>query len=641
MNIDQLLQHHFGFDTFRAGQRDVIEQLLNPQNGRALAVFPTGAGKSLCYQLPALALEGTTVVVSPLIALMKDQIDFLRSHGIAAAHLDSSLSADESRTVLDDLASGALKLLYVAPERFNNERFVANLARAHVSLFAIDEAHCISEWGHNFRPEYLKLARAAHDLQVPRILALTATATPAVSQSICEAFEIPPAASINTGFYRPNLNLALTPSPAERREGLLLSRLQKRAPGATVVYVTLQRTAENIAARLAEAGLPARAYHAGLEAEDRAEIQDWWMAGNDRIVVATIAFGMGIDKSDVRYVYHFNLPKSLESYSQEIGRAGRDSLKSTCECFVCRDDVRTLENFAYGDTPTPEALLGLTTELMEAGEEFAVDIYALSGRHDIRQLVVKTALTYLELDGALRQGTPFYARYEFAPRATPDECAAAFPGEAGILMQKLFAYAKKGAKWYSLDADEAAVELRAERKHIVRAFELLEQKGLAEVRASQLRQRFYRETPGDAADLARGLYERFARREANEIARAAQVLELASHNGCQWNDLVAYFGEDRATPCGHCSFCVSGRAALPATTLADEPIDESLSDDIFPLVEENANALGHPRQLARFLCGLTSPATSAAKLPRHPLFGALSTHRFGAVLAWCEELLGE
>lgn len=641
MTIDELLKQYFGFDEFRGGQREVIEHLLDPDVGRALAVFPTGGGKSLCYQLPALALDGTTVVVSPLIALMKDQIDFLRSRGIAAAHLDSSLSLDESRAVLDDLASGALKLLYVAPERFNNERFVGHLARANVSLFAVDEAHCISEWGHNFRPDYLKLARTAKDLQMPRILALTATATPAVSQSICDAFDIPPSASINTGFYRPNLNLALTTTPADRREQLLASRLQKRAPGATVVYVTLQKTAEHIADRLAGLGLPARAYHAGLESEDRAEIQDWWKAGTDRIVVATIAFGMGIDKSDVRYVYHFNLPKSLESYSQETGRAGRDGAKSTCECFVCAEDVRTLENFAYGDTPTREALVSLTSELMAAGEEFAVDTYTLSRKHDIRQLVVKTALTYLELDGALRQGTPFYAQYQFAPFNDVRSCVAAFQGEAASLIQRLFNYAKQGVKWFTLDADEAAAALSAERTHVVRALELLERNNLAEVRASQLRQRFYREEAIDPEVLAGGLYARFQLRETNEIARAAQVLGLAAHDGCQWNALVAYFGEERDAPCGHCTFCISGKAALPAAEIPAPPIDESLADDIFPLVDENGRALGHPRQLARFLCGLTSPAASAAKLSRHPLFGVLGDRRFGTVLEWCEELLAE
>jgi ATP-dependent DNA helicase RecQ len=346
----QVLAATFGFDAFRPGQEQVVEALLAGRS--ALAVFPTGAGKSLCYQLPALLLEGMTVVVSPLIALMKDQIDFLQRSGIEAARLDSSLDAAEQREIFERLRAGSLKLLYVAPERFNNERFLAQLARARISLFAVDEAHCISEWGHNFRPDYLKLAERARELAAERVLALTATATPAVVADIRAGFGIQESDVVVTGFYRPNLTLLTTPVTAAERAGLLVDRLRERPPGSTIVYVTLQRTSLDLADLLAREGLPARPYHAGMSAEDRVAVQEWWSRSSDAIVVATIAFGMGIDKADVRYVYHYNLPKSLESYSQEIGRAGRDGRESICELLACPDDVPTLENFAYGDTPT-------------------------------------------------------------------------------------------------------------------------------------------------------------------------------------------------------------------------------------------------------------------------------------------------
>src|SRR2546427_11877926 len=312
-----VLTERFGFESFRPGQEQVVEALLAGRS--ALAVFPTGAGKSLCYQLPALLLEGMTIVVSPLIALMKDQIDFLQRSGIDAQRLDSSLGAAEQREIFDRLRAGSLKLLYVAPERFNNERFLAQLARARISLFAVDEAHCISEWGHNFRPDYLKLAERARELAAERVLALTATATPAVVADIRAGFGIDERDSVVTGFYRPNLTLLTTPVHARERDQALIDRLRERAAGSTIVYVTLQRTAERVAAPLAPAGLPARAYHAGMNADDRVEVQEWWTHSDASIVVATIAFGMGIDKADVRYVYHLNLPKGLESYSQEIG----------------------------------------------------------------------------------------------------------------------------------------------------------------------------------------------------------------------------------------------------------------------------------------------------------------------------------
>ena len=330
----ELLQKHFGFSEFRPGQEVVIDAL--HAHKAALAVFPTGGGKSLCYQLPALRYDGLTLVVSPLIALMKDQIDFLVRHEIAAARLDSTLTGEEVRDVTARLENGTLKLLYVAPERFNNERFLGMLTRTKIALFAVDEAHCISEWGHNFRPDYLKLAEAAKRVEAERVLALTATATPAVVKDIEAAFGIPKEGAIVTGFYRPNLNLSITPVSADDRDALLLlKRLHKRPPGPTIVYVTLQKTAERVAALLAADGFPAEAYHAGLDDAVRAGVQDRWMASDQGIVVATIAFGMGIDKSAVRYVYHYNLPKSLESYSQEIGRAGRDGLKSTVELLAC------------------------------------------------------------------------------------------------------------------------------------------------------------------------------------------------------------------------------------------------------------------------------------------------------------------
>jgi len=322
----QTLEQTFGFEAFLPGQGDVIRAVLAGRS--ALAVFPTGQGKSLCYQLPALHLSGLTLVVSPLMALMKDQVDFLVSRGISAARLDSSLDFNEVTAIYEQLNNNQLKLLYVAPERFANERFIGLISRLKLSLLVIDEAHCISEWGHNFRPDYLKLAELATAFAVPAVLALTATATPQVSSDICRSFSIAESDYIQTGFYRPNLSLMF--SPAGDPKQALLQQLSENPPGPTIVYVTLQKTAEKVATVLEKSGYTARAYHAGLKNELRQEIQDWFMASDTAIVVATIAFGMGIDKDNIRYVYHYNLPKSLENYSQEIGRAGRDGQPSTC-----------------------------------------------------------------------------------------------------------------------------------------------------------------------------------------------------------------------------------------------------------------------------------------------------------------------
>ena len=269
--IRTTLKNVFGFDTFREGQESIITKILGGKS--ALAVFPTGSGKSLCYQLSALHLEGLTLVISPLIALMKDQIDFLRKGNIPAARLDSTIEPEELRQIDSDLRAGRLKLLYVAPERFSNERFTQKLRQLEISLLVIDEAHCISEWGHNFRPDYLKLARLARSLKISRVLALTATATPAVAKDICRAFAIESDAFIHTGFYRPNLALRVTPCDMREQTTLLVRRLRELPRGPTIVYVTLQRTAGRIAQVLEEEGFAARAYHAGMETEKRNAVQ--------------------------------------------------------------------------------------------------------------------------------------------------------------------------------------------------------------------------------------------------------------------------------------------------------------------------------------------------------------------------------
>jgi len=635
----EVLSGRFGFESFRPGQEQVVDALLAGRS--ALAVFPTGAGKSLCYQLPALLLEGTAIVVSPLIALMKDQIDFLQRNGIEAARLDSSLDAAEHRQIVERLRAGALKLLYVAPERFNNERFLGHLGSTRISLFAVDEARCISEWGHNFRPDYLKLAERARELDAERVLALTATATPAVVADIRAGFGIEEADAIVTGFYRPNLTLLTTPVVARDRDPLLVERLRERPSGSTIVYVTLQRTSVRVAQLLAETGFPARAYHAGMDADDRVAVQEWWAGSARAIVVATIAFGMGIDKADVRYVYHYNLPKSLESYSQEIGRAGRDGEASACELFACPDDLPALENFAFGDTPTREALAGLVADVLAhpVGTEFAISEYEVAVRHDLRQLVLKTVLTYLELDGVLRQGTPFYAGYRLRPLgvASLEEVYDRFDGSRAGFLRRLVETGKTGRTWTTLAPDHAAAELGEERRRIVAALEYLDQQGLVELQPAELRQRYILLTEPEADELVERLLERFARREQAEIARIESVLELVTHDGCQVSALVGYFGETREERCGHCSHCLSGRAQQLPRPEPRPPVEAAVdAARLAALASSHPDALASPRQQARFLAGITSPATSRARLTKDPLFGSLAERRFADVLMWCE-----
>ncbi|MDP1590316.1 MAG: RecQ family ATP-dependent DNA helicase, partial [Prosthecobacter sp.] len=275
-DLHATLKQHFGHKAFRAGQEQVMEALLAGRS--ALALFPTSAGKSLCYQLPALLMDGVTLVISPLIALMKDQVQALRARGIAVARLDSSLSADEAMQVFDDMRNGTLKLLYIAPERLMNENFVERLKRLKIAMMAVDEAHCISEWGHNFRPEYLRLALVAKELGIKPVLALTATATPSVAADIRRAFSIEEADHVQTSFLRPNLHFRITPCTAQQRLPVLTKLLLKRKVP-SIVYVTLQNTAEHVATHLQKNGVNALAYHAGLPDEHRHAAQDAFMSG--------------------------------------------------------------------------------------------------------------------------------------------------------------------------------------------------------------------------------------------------------------------------------------------------------------------------------------------------------------------------
>jgi ATP-dependent DNA helicase RecQ len=636
------LARTFGYAAFRPGQAEVIGHLLAGRS--AAAVFPTGGGKSLCYQIPALLLPGLTLVVSPLIALMKDQIDQLARRGVAAARLDSTLNAEEIRDLMGRVREGSLRLLYVAPERFGNERFRESISRERISLFAVDEAHCVSEWGHNFRPDYLKLAGYGRLCGAERTLALTATATPQVLDDIRRGFDIAPECAVRTGFHRENLTLALTPVRPAERDARLLQRLRE-GTGPAIVYVTQQRTAEEVAAALAQAGLAARAYHAGMEDDERARVQDAFLTSPEAVVVATIAFGMGIDKADIRRVLHYNLPKSLENLAQEIGRAGRDGLPALCETLVCTDDLLALRNFAYGDTPDLAAVRGLLDGLLAAAGEaengdLELSLYDLSTRHDIRLLVVRTLLTYLELEGYVTAGTPIYAEYEFRPLLSSEEILGRFTGERREFLHGLFRQARKAKIWFHIDLETAARALGAPRDRLVRALDHLAAEKLLEVRAAGLRYpyRWFRR-PTDPEALARSLHERTLERESREIARLDQVLALATQDGCQTAALAAHFGEILPHPCGHCSWCLRGGKAaelFPPTPVA---LDEDRLRQAVRLRQESGHrdrrdlneALAGPRAFARFLTGLPSPRLRG-KLKTHPLHGVFGNVPFAEVL---------
>ncbi len=628
---EQILRSLFGLNAFRPGQAAVINRLLAGKS--AAAIFPTGGGKSLCYQLPAVLLDGLTIVVSPLLALMKDQVEQLASRGIAAARLDSSQSPAEARAVMQAVRAEESKMLFVAPERFFNERFREFINGLHVSLFAIDEAHCISQWGHSFRPDYLKLARIARELKAERILALTATATPAVLDDICREFSIERSCAVQTPFYRSNLMLRYTPCTVANRNATLIKRLKKpELPGPTIVYVTLQRTAAEVASLLEQQGLAARAYHAGLEDSIRNDVQDWFMSCETGIVVATIAFGMGVDKSNVRNIIHYNPPKSIENLAQEIGRAGRDGDPAICETLLVPEDRVVIENFPYGDTPSVAAVRRLVELLRGQPKNFFVSYYALAFETDMRESVVRTLLTYLELQGVLESTAPRYECYKFKPLTSSAQMLQKLEGERREFAASVLALTVKKKIGFEISLPQAADRLKCERSRIIKMLDYFADQGWIELDVSGLVHGYRKiEQLAEPELLTQELYQYTLEREIGELARLEEVFELMCSDRCQSAAIAEHFGQPMNDGCGHCSVC-DGHAigALP------EPVFQRVGDSaltaIRNLSKQHPDALGDARQQARFLCGLNSPKLFRKRLTQDPHYGCCNDVPFDRIL---------
>ena len=360
MTKEEALKTYFGYDAFRGGQEPVIDALLSGRD--AMGIMPTGAGKSVCYQIPALLLPGITLVISPLVSLMRDQVTQLVQMGVPAAYLNSTLTFKQYLLALERARAGRYKIIYVAPERLETEGFQSFAQAADISLVAVDEAHCISQWGQDFRPSYLNIPAFVEGLlRRPPVGAFTATATPEVQEDIARLLSLRNPLRITTGFNRENLYFEVR-QPSDKRAALL--ELVRSRPGKCgIVYCSTRKAVEEVCALLRERGVSATRYHAGLEPEERQRNQEDFLYDRARVMVSTNAFGMGIDKSDVRYVIHYNMPKDLESYYQEAGRAGRDGLPSSCILLFSGQDVRTGEFLITHGEPREE-LDAKTAELL-------------------------------------------------------------------------------------------------------------------------------------------------------------------------------------------------------------------------------------------------------------------------------------
>ena len=636
--IEQTLKQTFGYDGFRPGQEQAIRAVVAGRS--AAAIFPTGSGKSLCYQLPALLLPNLTLVVSPLLALMQDQLAFLQRHGIAAGSIDSAQSREQASETMARAKSGELKILMISVERLKNERFRNFISQVPISLLVVDEAHCISEWGHNFRPDYLKLPDYQRQFNIPQVLLLTATATPPVITDMQAKFAIAADDVVTTGFYRPNLNLLVEPVSGFNKQRRLMDWLADKGGQPTIVYVTQQKTAEQVAEHLAQRGFPASAYHAGMVHDLRESIQRRFMAGELNCIVATIAFGMGIDKADIRNVVHYGLPKSVENYSQEIGRAGRDGEPSDCLVLANRDSLSVLQNFVYGDTPEREGIRCVLEELLQsgAGGQWELMLNQLSDQSNIRQLPLKTLLVQLELRGIIAPRFAYFAEYRFKYLLEPEALVAKFEGERRQFVDAIVSSSARARTWCTLDFDALYQQHGADRARVVKALEYFQEKGWIELESKQMTDVYAVLDPSfDVEALSAELHAYFKGHEASEIARIDNMLALFESRECLSQRLATYFGDHQAPQhCGHCSVCRGQVAQLPEPP-ALAPLDQidlaARCADFSQRYRQLKGDAPGTECLTRFLCGISVPVFTKLKARQIPGFASLEAYPYAEVRA--------
>ncbi|CAE6891089.1 COG0514 Superfamily II DNA helicase [Vibrio sp. B1ASS3] len=633
-SLQQTLQSVFGFDSLRPGQQPVIEAVMNGHS--AAAIFPTGSGKSLCYQLPATQLPHLTLVISPLLALMKDQLSFLQSRGIAAASIDSSQSREETQQVMAGVKNGHIKILMISVERLKNERFREFIRQIPLSLMVVDEAHCISEWGHNFRPDYLKLPQYQRELNIPQTLLLTATATPAVIEDMQSKFDIAGENITVTGFYRSNLDISVLPCEEENKLTQLSDIIAAAPKLPSIVYVTQQQTAEQVANSLIRLGINAHAYHAGMKSDIREKIQQQFMDSQIDCIVATIAFGMGVDKSDIRRVIHFDLPKSIENYAQEIGRAGRDGQRSECILLGNTSGLTVLENFVYGDTPEPSSINYVLEQIRENTPQWEVMALRLSRDSNIRQLPLKTLLVYLELEKVIEAKYSYFAEYRFKFLQDRSFILNQFQGERRQFIEAIFACSTKAKVWCQVDLEALWMNYQSERSRVVAALDYFHQNGWIELESKQLTD-VYSVLPATQNQEATSqhLVELFQSKEQKDIERIHTMLNLFQSSDCLSYQLAHYFADHNApTQCGHCSVCRGQVASFPQPQ-QEQPELAHLSAWVDEFVQLSPTAISNAA-VARFLCGISTPIITQLKASKLRGYGSMANVSFEHVLKQVE-----
>ena len=551
-----VLKEIFGFDSFRPGQEEAIRAVLEGKD--TLAVMPTGGGKSLCYQIPALMQESLTVIVSPLISLMKDQVDSLLQSSVTdAATLHSGLSPEERWEVERRVRTGEVKMLYVAPERLRSLEFVLSLRRAGVGLFVVDEAHCISEWGHNFRPDYLFLPRAVRDLGNPPVLALTATATPRVRKDILRSLKMRSPEVVVTSFNRPNLAYRVLPAKEKKHKLPRILDVIRTSPPPGIVYATTRKECEELARDLRRSEVEAAAYHAGMGSAERASVQERFMTDELDVVVATIAFGMGVDKPNVRFVIHSSVPGSLPAYIQESGRAGRDGEKAECVVLYRGADLGRRKRLVTLGTAGEREVSSFFSALagVESGGRVNVPPGSLSALGGVDPEAAGIVMGSLEESGLISRGYDLWAeveihRIEEEPDGLREEVSAVHAALPGAGSVGLPALARKA------NLRPAVVQGAIYRMMVDGVVEAVPRGSLVDVRLK---------TPSLDVDNRRSIAIRLKNRANTAYNQIRDVESFANLRTCRREHLLRHFGDkEEVAPCAGCDVCL-GEIEEPAT----------------------------------------------------------------------------
>ena len=552
------LQKHFGFADFREGQKEVIDSIL--QGRDTVVVMPTGSGKSLCYQLPALMNAGATIVVSPLIALMKDQVDALHERNLPATYINSSISYEEQVDRINGVRRGDFKLVYVAPERFRSERFVETLRSIDISLFAVDEAHCVSQWGHDFRPDYLRLRHTIEEIGRPTVAALTATATPYVRTDIIEQLNLRTPRAFVSGFDRPNLSITVIHTSSEREKIAEIKTLAStKGPG--IIYTSTRKAVDQVTKKLRLAGLTVAPYHAGMDEAERTRSQNDFMSGRTQLIVATNAFGMGIDKPDIRFVTHFQMPGSIEAYYQEIGRAGRDGLPASCVLLFNYADKRTQDFFIEGSYPPPKLIREVYDALVSTEQKrIELSVHEIATRAGLKnEMAVQSSLIILEKAGHIERGAREENRASLR-LLMPSHKARAAIGERETKV-RVTLFGLLGTTDIS-DTRQVEIEIRSfsestglELATVRRSLTSLTSAGIISYTPAR-RTRGVLLLDEQPAKELRIRPQELARRAALEQRKLREIINFCYTEECYRSFILKYFGDERHEPiCGSCGNC--------------------------------------------------------------------------------------